>query len=268
MLALEWSRFIRGDLKDEMPGSERGTAVTVGVFDGIHRGHRALIERIAGKRPLLVPMVVTFRQNPKAALKKPGWTGDILSLNRKLAFFENLGVEAVILIDFSLNFSRITGREFIDLLIRRGNPKFIAVGAGFRCGYQMDTDTAQIRAFVKKAGISVEVVDPVLEGPHPVSSSRIRSAIAEGDLDRAARLLGRNVEIDCTGMTVSFRDGGRFYHTASQNRVIPAPGRYGVLLHGRDAGSGIETGVSVDKEGVFVPLPVDAEWIEFLKSGR
>jgi riboflavin kinase/FMN adenylyltransferase len=212
-------------------------------------------------------MVVTFRHNPKAALKKPGWTGDILSLNRKLAFFENLGVEAVVLIDFSLNFRKLTGKEFIDFLIRWGSPKFMAIGAGFHCGYQMDTDTAQIKAFVKKAGISVEVADPVLEGLHPVSSSRIRSAIAEGDLSRAARLLGRNVEIDFTGMTVSSRAGGWFYHTASQNRITPAPGRYSVLLHGRDAGPGIKTNVSVGKEGVFVPLPVDAEWIEFLKDG-
>jgi riboflavin kinase/FMN adenylyltransferase len=264
MVALEWSRFIRGALDDEMPGSDRGTAVTIGVFDGIHRGHQALIERIVRKRPPLIPVAVTFRQNPKAVLRKPGWTGDILSLNRKLAFFENLGVEVVILVDFSLKFSKLIGKEFIDLLIRWGHVKFMAVGAGFRCGYQMDTDTAQIKAFMKKAGISVEAADPVLEGSHPVSSSRIRSAIAEGDLSRAARLLGRNVEIDFTGMTVSSRAGGWFYHAASQNRITPVPGRYSVLLHGWDVGPGIKTDVSVGKEGVFVPLPVGAEWIEFL----
>ncbi|MDR2071647.1 MAG: FAD synthetase family protein [Treponema sp.] len=267
MLTLEWSRFIQGALKDELPGVEQGTALTVGVFDGIHRGHRALIEGIIRKRPSLIPTVVTFKQSPKAALKKPGWAGDILSLNRKLAFFENMGVEAVILIDFSLNFSKMAGREFLDLLIRRANPLFMIIGAGFRCGYQMDTDAAQIKAFVKGTGILVEVADPVLEGLHPVSSSRIRSAIAEGDLSRAARLLGRNVEIDVTGMAVSFRSGGWFYHTASQNRIIPAPGRYSALLHGKDPGPGIKADVSVEKEGVFVPLPVKAEWIEFLKAG-
>jgi riboflavin kinase/FMN adenylyltransferase len=264
MLVLEWERFILGELKNELPGAERGIAVTVGVFDGVHRGHRTLIERIASRRPDLVPAVVTFRHNPKAALKKPGWTGDIISLNRKLAVFENLGVEAVILIDFSLNFSKMSGREFIDLLIRHGKPRFMAVGANFRCGYQMDTDSAEIKAFANGAGIPAEVVDPVLEGFHPVSSSRIRAAISGGDLSRAALLLGRNVEIDFTGMTVSCRDGGRFYHTASQNRITPAPGRYTALLHGRNAGPGIKTRVSVEKEGVFIPLQNDAEWIEFL----
>ncbi|MDR2245345.1 MAG: FAD synthetase family protein [Treponema sp.] len=266
MQVLEWSRFIRGALKDEMPGSEQGTAVTIGVFDGMHRGHRALIERIVGRRPSLIPIVVTFRQSPKAALKKSGWTGDLLSLNRKLAFFENLGVEAVILIDFSLNFSKITGKEFIDLLIRWGKPLFILVGAGFRCGYQMDTDATRIKALVKGVEISVEVADPVLEGLHAVSSSRIRSAIFEGDLVQAARLLGRNVEIDVSGMTVSFRTGGLFYHTVSQRRITPAPGRYSVVLHGGDAGLRIKTDVFVEKEGVFVPLSVNAEWIEFLRA--
>jgi riboflavin kinase/FMN adenylyltransferase len=266
MLVLEWERFIRGALQDELPGAERGIAATIGVFDGIHRGHQVLIERIAGKRPDLIPAVLTFKQNPKAALKKTGWTGDIISLSRKLAVFKNLGVEAVILIDFSLNFSKISGREFIDLLIRYGKPRFMAVGANFRCGYQMDTDSAQIKAFADKAGISVEVVDPVLEGFHPVSSSRIRSAISGGDLSRAALLLGRNVEIDFTGMAVSSRNGGRFYHTASANRITPAPGRYTALLHGRDAGPGIKTGVSVERGGVFIPLQIDAEWVEFLQG--
>jgi riboflavin kinase/FMN adenylyltransferase len=266
MRVIEWSQFIQGTLKDEIPGSKQGTALTVGVFDGIHRGHRTLIERIVYRRPSLIPTAITFRQNPKAALKKPGWIGDLLSLNRRLIFFENLGVEAVILIDFSLNFSKITGKEFINLLIRWGKPQFMVVGAGFRCGYRMDTDAAQIKAFVKGAGILVEVADPVLEGPHPVSSSRIRSAIAEGDLCRAARLLGRNVEIDVTGMAVSSRSGGRFYHTASQNRITPAPGRYSGLLHGKEAGPGIKTDVSVEKEGIFVPLLMSVEWIEFLKA--
>jgi riboflavin kinase/FMN adenylyltransferase len=266
MPALEWERFIRGALPVELPGAARGIAATIGVFDGIHRGHQALIEKIAAKRPGLIPTVFTFKQNPKAALKKKGWAGDIISLNRKLAVFENLGVEAVILIDFSRNFSRITGREFIDLLIRYGKPRFMAVGADFRCGYQMDTDSARLKAFADEAGIHAEVVEPVLEGARPISSSRIRSAISRGDLSRAALLLGRNVEIDFTGLTVSFRDGGRFYCTASANRISPAPGRYTALLHGREAGPGIKTGVSVEREGIFVPLRIDAEWVEFLQG--
>jgi riboflavin kinase/FMN adenylyltransferase len=268
MLVLEWEQFIRGTRGDLPPGSERGTAVTIGVFDGVHRGHQALIGRIVGKRPDLSPVVVTFKQNPKAALKKPGWTGDLISLGRKLTIFENLGVEAVILIDFSLNFSRITGKDFIDLLIRWGKPRFMTVGANFRCGYQMDTDSAQIKALANGAGIIAELVDSVLEGFHPVSSSRIRSAISGGDLSRAARLLGRNVEIDFTGMTVSSRDGGCFYHTASQNRIIPAPGRYRGLLHERNGEPGIKTDVFVEREGVFIPLQINVEWIEFLQAGR
>jgi riboflavin kinase/FMN adenylyltransferase len=267
MLALEWPRFIQGALQDAAPGLERKTAMTIGVFDGLHRGHQALIERIVRKRPSLVPAVVTFKQNPKAALKKPGWTGDLLSLNRRLAFFENLGVEVVILIDFSLNFSKMAGKDFIDLLIRWGNPLFMAIGAGFHCGRHMDTGAAHIKAGMNGAGISVDVVESVLEGSNTVSSSRIRSAIAEGNMSRAALLLGRNVEIDVSGTAVSVRTEGLFYHTASQTRIIPPPGRYSTVLHGKDAGLGIKTDVFVEKDGVFVPLSINAEWIEFLEAG-
>jgi riboflavin kinase/FMN adenylyltransferase len=262
MLALDWPRFIEGQLEDELPGLGRGTALTIGVFDGVHRGHQALIERIVRKGP--IPMVVTFKQNHKQALKKPGWAGDIVSLQRKLAIIENLGVKAVILIDFSLNFSKISGREFVDLLIRWAKPGYLAVGGNFRCGYRMDTDAARIKTFANTAGISADVVDPVLEGAHPVSSSRVRAAISEGDLSRAALLLGRNVEIDFTGMAVSSRDGGRFYHTVSHCRISPAPGRYPALLRGGSAEPGIKIDVSVEKEGFFIPLQIDAEWVEFL----
>jgi riboflavin kinase/FMN adenylyltransferase len=276
MLVLEWSRFITGGLEGAFPGSDWKTAVTVGVFDGIHRGHQRLIEKIVRKRPECIPTVITFRQNPKEALKKPGWAGDILSLDRKLALFENLGVAVVILIDFSVNFSKLSGKEFIDLLIRWGRTGYVVVGGNFRCGYRMDTDAARIKGLMNGAGIPAEVAAPVLEGPYPVSSSRIRSAISAGELSRAALLLGRNVEVDCGGMTSVPRDGGRFYPIDPRLRIIPAPGRYLALLYGRNAGgtlagvagTEVPAEVFVEREGIFVPLQSGVERIEFLGSDR
>jgi riboflavin kinase/FMN adenylyltransferase len=261
MVVLDWDRFARGALWEAFPPGK--TAVTIGVFDGIHRGHQALIERIVARRGELIPTVITFRQSPKEFLKKQGWAGDILSLNRKLAIFENLGLKAVVLIDFSVNFSRLTGKEFLDRLRMGGNPGYVAIGADFRCGYRMDTDAVRIQAFYGGLGVPTDVLEPVAAGVSPVSSSRVRAAITGGDLAQAALLLGRPVELDLTGMIAELRDGGRFYRPSPGGcRIMPAPGRYQARVYGKNSPRGEKTEIAVEKEGVWIPL-FDAERVEF-----
>jgi riboflavin kinase/FMN adenylyltransferase len=257
MRILDWSQCSFADRK---------TAVTIGVFDGVHRGHQVLIDRIVKKGPELTPMVITFRQSPKGFLKKQDWSGDILSLNRKLVIFENLGVAAVVLIDFSINFSKLTGKEFLELLRIRGNPGYAAIGSDFRCGYRMDTDAARIKALNGEAGIPTDVVEPIADGGQTlrISSSRIRAAISLGELSRAAAMLGRNVEFDFTGLESGVRSGGRFYGTAAAHRVIPAAGRYPVLLYEKGSAAGIQTEITVERDGILVPPQFEAERVEFL----
>jgi riboflavin kinase/FMN adenylyltransferase len=189
MRVVEWSDF--APLSAQAPSFDREpSAITIGVFDGIHRGHQALIRRITGKSASLVPTVITFKKNPKELLKKGDFTGDILSLDQKLMIFERMGVVRVILIDFSEKISRLSGIEFLDLVRQWLCPGFVAVGSNFRCGHCGDTDALRVKALYREAGIPVDVVAPVLEGASPVSSSRIRSALAAGDFSVAARLLG------------------------------------------------------------------------------
>lgn len=267
MRILEWSQFTQGRFF-----ADRKTAVTIGVFDGVHRGHQVLIDRIVKKGPELTPMVITFRQSPKGFLKKQDWSGDILSLDRKLVIFENLGVAAVVLIDFSINFSKLTGKEFLELLRIRGNPGYAAIGGDFRCGYRMDTDAVRIKALNGEAGIPTDVVEPIADRPNElpgghtqrISSSRIRAAISLGELSRAAAMLGRNVEFDFTGLESGVRPGGRFYGTAAAHRVIPAEGRYPVLLYEKGSAAGIQAEITVEKDGILVPPQFEAERVEFL----
>jgi riboflavin kinase/FMN adenylyltransferase len=242
--------------KIPLPDGQKGqTAVTIGVFDGIHRGHQLLIEKIVKKSAEFLPVVITFQHNPKEFFRKRDWKGDILSLNQKLAVFEHLGVGMVVLIDFSENFSKITGKEFLESVLRRLYPGFAVVGADFRCGYRGDTDAVKVKAFFREAGVPAEVVSSVCEGPHRVSSSRIRAAIAGGDMAGAARLLGRNAEFDLSGIVpvpvtpeagisgaeaLPAKQGGNwfFYETRSLMRLLPPPDAYPVLLRG----SGIPAG--------------------------
>jgi riboflavin kinase/FMN adenylyltransferase len=248
------------------------SAMTIGVFDGIHRGHQKLLETIVRRGSAYIPVVITFTGNPKKLLRaQDTWEGDILSLNRKIALFEDLGIAMTVLIDFSSNFSKLSGSEFLRLLRLHGNMGFLAVGSNFRCGYRLDTDVSRIKAIHDGEGIVTEIVEPVLRGSLPISSSRIRQAIAGGDLPAATDMLGRNVEVDLSGIGGLPRGEGCFFDTASRRRIRPPPGRYPVLLFRTGQGA-TETEIAVERGGVFIPVPVNAEFpverIEFVTERR
>jgi riboflavin kinase/FMN adenylyltransferase len=228
--------------------------MTIGSFDGLHRGHQLLLEKVVRAGPL--PTVISFKRNPKSILQPRTYGGDILSLSQKLSLFEGMGVALTVLIDFSGNFSKLSGREFIDLLRDRGHLRYLVIGADFRCGYRLDTDAALIKKMNDAAGIPTEVAAPLLEGSLPISSSRIRSAISAGRLAEAAALLGRNVEIDLSGLSPG--PGGMFFDAAARGRIIPPPGRYPALFYAAGSPGGVRTEISIENGAVFVPAHVDA----------
>ena len=202
-------------------------AVTIGVFDGVHKGHQSLIQQICASP--YTSAVVTFRENPArilhgeavwmnnatrrspneihsktrtggfalanpagaCTLKPDAFAGDIINLEQKLSFLEALGVQLTVLIDFSPKFSKISGRDFINLLLNSQAVKLIALGRNFRCGYQLDTGAEEIQSLARAQGVEVWIAPPVLDGGQPVSSSRIRQALADGRRAEAERLLGR-----------------------------------------------------------------------------
>ncbi|MDR2631189.1 MAG: FAD synthetase family protein [Spirochaetaceae bacterium] len=258
MRVLDWSQFMDGALLDgSFPG---GTAMTIGVFDGVHRGHQALIGKIFQWAPGCIPTVITFRQNPKKVLHPREYQGDIVALDRKMIIFDALGIELVILIDFSGDFSKLNGKDFIGYLQSRGRLKFLVVGSNFRCGYGLDTGVSEI----KKLNPETEVVPPVMEGGFSVSSSRIRGAISSGNLDKAAALLGRKVEIDLAGLSSLPQGDGLFYEVRSHDRILPPPGRYTVIFYELYKSGGLEREVLIKDGGVFIPSLNQADRIEFI----
>jgi riboflavin kinase/FMN adenylyltransferase len=119
------------------------------------------------------------------------FSGDIIALDEKLNIFEKMGVTRTILIDFSEKFSKMKGSVFIEYLIKRGLV-FLAVGSNFRCGHCLSTDAREIRRMTGERGIETEIVPSVLFEGEPISSSRIRTAIAAGDFEKVKAALGRN----------------------------------------------------------------------------
>jgi riboflavin kinase/FMN adenylyltransferase len=245
MRCLEWSQFLCLS-----PGEREVSAITLGVFDGVHRGHSALIERIVRRGPC--PTVITFRENPKWRIAPREYEGDLFSLEQKLSAFSGLGVERVILIDFTENFSKIEGKDFIGLLNDRGQPSFMALGANFRCGYKQDTGVSAIVEINRPRGIETEILPHVMEGGEPVSSSRIRRAISRGDLALASRLLGRKAGLYLGDMS----SGGNVFDVAARRRITPPDGSYGVFLFGK-TGEGVKARVDIDRGRVIIPSSVE-----------
>lgn len=260
MRVLDWAEFAAGGIADP-----NGTAMTIGVFDGIHRGHQALLERVLSSG--LYPVVVSFTRSPKFVLRPETTEGDIMGVDQKLRLFEQMGVALAVMIDFSEKFSKLSGKEFIDLLQDRGNLHRLVIGSNFRCGYRHSTDAALIQAMNRAAGIPTEVVEPLMAGGARISSSRIRAAIAAGGLVEASALLGRRVEIDFAGLSATPGPGGVRFDLAAKNRIMPPPGRYPVVLF-EDSPTGIEMDVSINRDGVFIPTPFNAVRIEFLNGSQ
>jgi hypothetical protein len=262
MRVLDLTEFAAGDGLGEI--AEGGTAMTIGVFDGIHRGHQALLEKVLSSG--LYPVVISFKRNPKFILRPEIEERDVMGTAQKLRLFERMGIGLTVMIDFSEKFSKLEGKEFIDLLRDRGYLRYLVIGSNFRCGYRHDTDAALIEEMNRAEGISTEVVESVMAGGERISSSRIRAAISAGNLVEAAALLGRRVEIDFTGLPVTPGPGGIYFDLAAQNRIMPPSGRYPVLLFEGYSLEGIRTEISVDRKGVFISKPFNALRIEFLDS--
>jgi riboflavin kinase / FMN adenylyltransferase len=184
MIIIDWAEF----LQDGIPLEGKLSSMTVGVFDGVHRGHQALIERIVSHNTEYIPVIVTFRENHKTG---DGESEDIQTFQEKIAMFEKFGIQITVVVDFTDSFRRMPGIEFLEILLKHGNIGFFAAGSDFRCGYKLDTNSADIQKFFTSHNVPAEVVPEVMEGTLPVSSSRIRAALAAGENELAQSMMGQ-----------------------------------------------------------------------------
>jgi len=256
---IKWPEFIG----DSPPGF--CSAMAIGVFDGVHLGHQALIERIVRRGPN--PTLVTFRENPKKVLWRIAgagtsgqYRGDLYSLKQKMEIFDSLGVRFLVLIDFSEKFSKLEGREFLDLLGNKGKMVFLAIGDNFRCGFRQDTDAELARKMNEEKGIPTELIPPVysgVSGNKPVSSSFIRQAVLAGNLKLASELLGRNFSLDLSDVKSGYNGSGYVYDLSSVCRIAPATGQYSVRMFP----DGIAGRIFAENGKIF--LPMEAESLVF-----
>lgn len=198
--------------------ADRPTALTVGVFDGLHAGHQELIARVVDSDWLSA--VVTFERHPTEVLLHDTIPGFIMSLRQRRTALRALGVDLSVLIDFDERFRLMPGAEFLRALSGSFDLRRLVVGHDFRCGYRLDTDVDGIRAFFQRTETEVIDVGPVARDEDPVSSTRIRRLILDGELAAAARLLGRPYTLDISDEQVEV-DGDRSYVVKGPGGLLP-----------------------------------------------
>lgn len=188
--------LIRGIRQLRDPGP--GCALTIGNFDGVHRGHQALIARTVelAKRHGVPAALLTFEPTPREFFCPGDRPGRISSLRAKLALLESLGIERLIIQRFDRAFSAIKAEAFVeDLLVRRLGVKAVVVGDDFRYGARRVGDVAQLTRLGQKHGFEVDGIGSVIVATQRCSSTAVREALAEPNLPLAAELLGRPYSI-------------------------------------------------------------------------
>jgi riboflavin kinase/FMN adenylyltransferase len=203
--------------------------LSVGVFDGLHVGHRALLEEIVRAPGPGVALVVTFPRNPLQVLAPARFPGLILSYQQKLSRLSELGVDLVVVIDFSDEMSNLSGKAFISLLRENLDIEKIVVGENFRFGRSREAGAGDLKEMLFDTGIEVQVSQPVLRDNAVVSSSRIRKSIQEADFAEARAMLLADYSLDLRGAAGRrWGAGTTLFERSEIEQVLPAPGRYKV----------------------------------------
>jgi riboflavin kinase/FMN adenylyltransferase len=213
----------------------RPRGVAVGTFDGVHVGHQRVIETVRSAATELAPTVVTFWPHPRIVLGNA--VGLLTTLERRLELLGAAGIDETLVVEFTPELAEMDPEAFVDELLRPIGTELVVAGTGFRFGHgrRGDLDT------LEELGLAVGRVELV----PGVSSTAIRGQLAEGNVERAARMLGRPAEVEGTVVAGDARGGTLGYPTANlrvdPDLLVPAYGIYAGSAAGHRAAISIGT---------------------------
>ena len=223
---------------EERPEGLPETAVAIGNFDGVHIGHARVIREAVqlARERRVAPAVLTFDPHPAAVLNPARAPKLIMTVPQRLAALQAMGVEYVFALPFSLEFSRLSPREFVSTCLTGAlRARIVLVGDDFRFGHGRAGDASTLSAL----GLEVRLAHPVLWRKVRASSSAIREYVAGGKVSRAARLLGRPFELTgpvVKGQGIGSKQTVPTLNLAAENQLLPADGVY--VTRTTDAGTG------------------------------
>ena len=226
-------------LRDPAPSSDlpRRGVVTIGNFDGVHRGHRMLLEgAVARARELDVPAVaLTFDPHPERVLRPESGLKLVTTKAQKAQLLDRLGVDTLVEIGFDRRLAATTADGFArEFLFRRLVPAEVRLGSNFRFGAGRLGDVGFLSVVGHELGFSVVGVEPLLEGGEVISSTRVRREIAHGHAEEVWRLLGRPYHVDGNvyrGERMGRRLGFPTINVEVENELLPAHGVYVTAVH-------------------------------------
>ncbi|MEW2145848.1 bifunctional riboflavin kinase/FAD synthetase [Micromonospora vinacea] len=243
---------------DAAPGGWGRSVVTIGVFDGVHKGHQATIgHAVARARELGVQsVVVTFDPHP-AEVVRPGSHPAVLTEQaRKAELIEALGVDVLCVVPFTQEFSRVPAEQFVhDVLVEHLHAALVVVGGNFRFGHRAAGDVALLERLGQTFGFGVEGAPLVAEAGTVFSSTYIRSCVDAGDVGAAAAALGRPHRVE--GVVVRGDQRGRELGFPTANLLchryaaVPADGVYAARLIRRGQHEPLLAAVSVGTNPTF-----------------
>lgn len=200
------------DALSQLPDVPR--VVTIGNFDGVHRGHQHLLSqaRTRARELGVVSLVMTFEPHPTALLRPDRAPRRIGTPADKVARLHAHGIDEVVVLSFDHNFAALSPEQFLKLVIEYARPRAVYVGAGFRFGKMRAGDTEMIARFGHEHGFECHVVEPRTDDEGVISSSRVRDALSNGEMSVANALLGRR-----------FRLSGSVEHGMARGRDLGYP---------------------------------------------
>jgi riboflavin kinase/FMN adenylyltransferase len=252
-----------------------GTAVTIGAYDGVHLGHRALLRDLCDRAEVagLSSVVVTFDRHPAYVVRPESAPKQLTGLEQKLELLADCGVDRTVVVPFDEERANETAEDFVkEVLVDQLSARLVVVGEDFHFGHGRKGNVGLLRELGARWGFEVIGVGLTDDGAEPVSSTRIRALLAAGDVEEAARLLGRLHEVRGPVVRGDGRGGPELgFPTANleipDDIALPADGVYAGHFRRAD-GSMHHAAINVGRRPTFyepdaAPVLVEAHLLHF-----
>jgi riboflavin kinase/FMN adenylyltransferase len=216
---------------------DRDTVLTIGVFDGVHLGHKHLISKLlqVAKQRHVLSGVVTFQQHPEELLPPRTRLPFLTDIKERIILLKNEGIDVIVTLSFTKELSQLGAREFVGLLQKHLRMRGLVVGSDFALGKNREGDADTLQKLGQDLNFSVAVVPPLLINGEIVSSTTIRRALANGDMIKIRELTGRPFSLQGKVVTGAGRGVGLGFPTAnlkiSSKHALPPDGVYASWAH-------------------------------------